>query len=220
MNSKPVLRTKKLVPSVGFRGSAVPLRLTSEKVIRSQINLLNDSLENIGISYRLPFAWSKGQILRNKAISRLMSNDSICSDFSVQIRGYISQRNAKKKEENRKLFVKNIIENDYILCVRGAGNYSFRLYETLSAGRIPIIVNTDCVLPYDFVIDWKKYCVWVEESDIDKIDEILLDYHQRVSKEEFLELQVSIRKLWEEWVSPVGFFKNFDKHLHHTEVKQ
>ena len=38
-------------------------------------------------------------------------------------------------------FYNNIIENDYTVCVRGRGNFSARLYETLALGRIPILFN-------------------------------------------------------------------------------
>lgn len=213
LNNVPLIRAKKEKPSVGFRGSAVPLGFSVENIIRSQINVFNSWGRKIKFPYRLPFGWTQGQVLRKKAVQRLMANPAVDTDFTILTRGYINQKSAAKKEQNRQLFVNNILGNDYILCVRGAGNYSFRLYETLSAGRIPLIINTDCVLPFDFLIDWKKYCVWVEEKDIDRVDEILLQFHHSLSNDDFKQLQINIRSLWDEWISPQGFFKNFDKHF-------
>ena len=40
-------------------------------------------------------------------------------------------------------------DNLYGLCVRGFGNFSFRLGETLMMGRIPILIDTECILPFD-----------------------------------------------------------------------
>lgn len=60
--------------------------------------------------------------------------------------------------------------SDYVLCARG-GDFSYRLYETLSYGRIPVFVDTDCVLPYDSEIKWKDYCVWVDEKEVNRIGE-------------------------------------------------
>ena len=48
-------------------------------------------------------------------------------------------------------YVENLVASDYVLCARGAGNFSYRLYETLSCGRIPVFVDTDCVLPHEDV---------------------------------------------------------------------
>ena len=83
-----------------------------------------------------------------------------------------------------------------------------------------IFVNTDCVLPYDFAIDWKKYCVWVEESELSSIAEKVLDFHSKLSDREFVELQYECRNLWEKWLSPEGFFKNIYRHLNgYAEAK-
>ena len=42
-------------------------------------------------------------------------------------------------------YIKNMQNSDYIVCTRGSGNFSYRLYETLSMGRIPLFIDTDCV---------------------------------------------------------------------------
>ena len=66
----------------------------------------------------------------------------------------------------KKEFFKNMNNTDYTLCVRGTGNFSARMYETLALGRIPIFVNTDCILPFNNKIDWDKHVVWVEYNEI------------------------------------------------------
>ncbi|RYE12198.1 MAG: exostosin, partial [Sphingobacteriaceae bacterium] len=95
----------------------------------------------------------------------------------------------------------------------GYGNNSIRFFEALCCGRIPVFVNTDCVLPYDFLIDWKKYCVWIEEDDISKIPEKVLEFHNKYTDEEFKALQVEIRTIWRTYFTPEGFFKNLHLYL-------
>jgi hypothetical protein len=113
----------------------------------------------------------------------------------------------------REEYVRNMVDNDYVLCARGAGNFSYRLYETLSCGRIPIFVDTDCVLPYDFRVDWRDYCVWIDEAEIDRAGERVADFHERLTEREFADLQRSCRRLWEEYIRPAGFFSKFHLHL-------
>ncbi len=120
------------------------------------------------------------------------------------------QLDAALAQSSRREFVANMINSDYVLCARGAGNFSYRLYETLSCGRIPILVDTDCVLPYDDVIDWRQYCVWVDEQEIEAIGEQVLSFHSALTAKDFRGLQIRCRRLWEEWLSPQGFFA----HLH------
>lgn len=113
---------------------------------------------------------------------------------------------ARLQEQVRREYVANLFEADYTLCVRGKGNWSFRFYETLSAGRIPLFINTRCVLPFEDRIDWRRHCVWVEEDEIARAPEILRDFHEALSPDEFRAREAENRMLWEEWLSPEGFF--------------
>jgi hypothetical protein len=108
----------------------------------------------------------------------------------------------------RKEYLQNLIDSDYVICARGAGNFSYRLYETLSCGRIPVFIDTDCVLPFESAIDWKQYCVWVDESDVANLPERVADFHARLSPGDFVDRQHACRELWEQWLSPTGFFSN------------
>ncbi|HET6917077.1 MAG TPA: hypothetical protein VFH56_13375 [Acidimicrobiales bacterium] len=110
-------------------------------------------------------------------------------------------------------YVRNMHESDYVLCVRGIGNFSYRLYETLSMGRIPIFVDTDCMLPLEFDIDWRNHCVWVDASEIDRIGDRVLEFHESFTDSEFEERQRAARRLWETDISPEGFFASFHRHF-------
>jgi hypothetical protein len=116
-------------------------------------------------------------------------------------------------EQSRLDYVNNMLESDYVLCVRGKGNYSYRLYETLSCGRIPLLVHTGGVLPFEQWIDWQRYCVWVEEHDLPHIGERVRTFHAGLTPEAFRDLQAACRRLWVEWLSPRGFFANLHHHL-------
>jgi len=118
-----------------------------------------------------------------------------------------------KMQAIRQEYVRNIIGSDYVLCARGGGNFSYRLYETLSCGRIPVFVDTDCVLPYESEIKWKDYCVWVDEKEVGQIADKVAAFHESVSDKEFLDLQRACRRLWESHLCPEGFFANFYKHF-------
>jgi hypothetical protein len=116
-------------------------------------------------------------------------------------------------EDVRREYVRSIVESDYVLCTRGIGNWSYRLYETLCLGRIPVFVDTDCVLPYDFELDWREHVVWVDRRDVGRIGEIVAAFHERLGADGFAARQRAARRLWEERLSPEGFFANFHRHF-------
>jgi hypothetical protein len=59
-------------------------------------------------------------------------------------------------------FESNMKESHFNICNRGKGNFSMRFYQTLSAGRIPILLNTDMELPFMDEIDWNKIIVFAD----------------------------------------------------------
>ena len=100
----------------------------------------------------------------------------------------------------RREYYANIADNLYTLCVRGAGNFSYRFYEALCMGRIPILIDTDTSLPFEKIIDWSKYIIKINESEIDQLPLLISKCNIH---------PIDVRKLWEEYFSPEGYMKNF-----------
>ena len=62
----------------------------------------------------------------------------------------------------------------FTLAPRGYGYTSFRLYEAIQANSIPIYIYQDKIsLPFNDVLDWKDFCVIINNEDIQKLPEIL-----------------------------------------------
>ncbi|BAZ40632.1 hypothetical protein NIES4101_65930 [Calothrix sp. NIES-4101] len=211
------IREKQAKPKVGFCGYAPPLGLPfGLKKLKAFLRLAGDI---VGLTEK--FYSKTGYTNRVIALSNLSKSSLIETNFITrQHFSFASEALQESSWEPEKMaeklrleYVQNIIDCDYVVCCSGYENYSMRLYETLSCGRIPVFINTDCVLPYDFTINWKKYCVWVDESEISSIAEKIVDFHNSLSAQEFVELQYQCRRLWEEWLSPEGFFRNLFRHL-------
>ncbi len=151
-----------------------------------------------------------GPALRGIAVRKLQKDKRIHTNFLIR-EGFwapgIDQNQARLE------YAENIFSSDYALVVRGAGNFSYRLYEVLSCGRIPLFIDTDCVLPFDHIIDWEKYVVWVNQKDINSCNDILVGFHGELSDDALLRMKLEARKLYDEWISPVAFFRNLYKCL-------
>jgi hypothetical protein len=75
-------------------------------------------------------------------------------------------------------------------------------------GRIPIFIDTDCVLPYEKLIKKAEVGIFINESDIisNKInlEQEILRYIEN-NKNKLPEIQKQNRLLWEKLYSPIGF---------------
>ena len=165
--------------------------------------------------------------VRRRALDRLRRSARVSTRF-VERSGFFGgtiwwrtvngvtqpQWDHEKGVRARQEYVDNLLGCDYVVCARGGGNFSHRFYEALICGRIPVFVDTDCVLPFDGVpghaIDWRRHAVWCDESDVDHVADRVAGFHDALTPDDFVELQRAGRRLWEERLSAHGFFA----HLH------
>ena len=70
-------------------------------------------------------------------------------------------------------------ELTYVLCPRGLENYSFRLYEALKFGRIPVLVDTETVLPEG--VNWDELIVRVPYAQLADIGHFIARDYERHS---------------------------------------
>jgi Exostosin family len=212
------LRQKQKKPVVGFCGYAAadesaektPPGGRVKDTLRWGIRLAG--IRKPKVSPSRPGVGPHGWRLRAKALRILSASSLVETNFVVRDHCYFADT-LDSIRQGRKEYVGNMLSSDYIVCGRGGGNFSYRLYETLCCGRIPVFINTDCILPYEAYIDWKKYCVWVDESDISKLPQAVAEFHKKLSPEDFIVLQKECREIWEQWLSPEGFFGNLHHHL-------
>ena len=202
------LREKCPVPVVGFCGQATGSMV--DFVRREMLRLWRKFKFDAGLSYLEPPPYETTWF-RKRTLDRLAQHSGLITNYILRTRyraGYLSSQK-DPFHTSRLQFVRNILESDYTVCMRGGGNFSVRFYETLCLGRIPIFVNTDCILPFDDEIDYRQYCVWVEEHEIPYIGEKVQDFHQCLSSARFVELQKACRELWVSKLSINGFFTQF-----------
>jgi hypothetical protein len=205
-SKQPILKNinlnKELKPSISYCGYINPL-------FKKSLNYYINELKN----YATPIYKRKGSYFRKKAIIKLNNDPRINSKFIIRnsFFGIITEDKIKLRNE----YYDNIITSIYSLVIRGEGNYSYRLYEVMSCGRIPVFVNTKCVLPYDWIIPYKDIFIWIEYNEIDLIADKIIEFHSKYSNEQLLDLQFKIKDIYINYLSTIGFFTNFKQILHH-----
>jgi hypothetical protein len=96
--------------------------------------------------------------------------------------------------KNREEYVENLRECDLALSVRGDANASQRFYEALSASRIPLFVDTDCVLPLEEIIPYDEFILRVPSGEVERIGEIVRVWDTATSGDRFLEKEKRARE--------------------------
>ncbi len=112
-------------------------------------------------------------------------------------------------EQARTDFIKSIKDADFVLAPKGDGNYSNRFLEALSMGRIPVVVDTDIVLPFEDTIDYSKIMVRVPMERVHETPRLVAEFYKGLDEEGWQERQRLARETFVQHLSVDAFFKHF-----------
>lgn len=207
-NSKEIFESPyKNNPVVGFCGQASNSNINAAKeIIKTALRNLKNS---VGFSKEENQQLISTSFLRALILKKIAQSPSLETNFILREKYRAGITEQKDTHRTTLEFYNNLRDSDYVVCVRGAGNFSVRFYETLAMGRIPVLINTDCALPFDEEVDWKKHIVWVEYNERNDVAKKVKEFHEALSKEDFIDLQHANRNLWKEKLTLAGFFKLF-----------
>lgn len=134
-----------------------------------------------------------------KEIMKLSDSSAYLSDTVDEI---TTQRDGCVGENvERGMHYRKILEQSkFILCPRGVGVSSWRLFETMRATRVPVIISDNLILPQG--PRWDEFSLIVKEKDIHKVPEILSSNAHLVS-----EYSKKARSEWDRFFSKEVVFE-------------
>jgi len=149
-----------------------------------------------------------GIALRRKAIKILKRSKFVKTNF-IERKTYSGHAStiSVPQEKARQEYIENMSNSDFALVARGNGNFSFRFYEVLSAGRIPLFINTDCILPLDDYIKYNDFVLLVDYKDIKNAAGIVADFYKNIGRDDFLGMQRKAREAFENFLRADKFLE-------------
>ncbi len=206
-NEKIEFRSKTSpVPVVGFCGWAdYQDRFSHIKTVIKNIIIDVQSL-----SYGKKWGMrKKGVYFRKKILEALIGSRLIIPNFIIRKTFSSHQKTIDLSPEiARRQYVENIFNSDFSLAIRGDGNESMRFYEILSLGRIPILIDTDIVLPLEDKINYDDFILRIYPEDFSAIDVLTADFYRKTSAAVLIEMQKKARAAFEGYLRPDSYFRH------------
>lgn len=196
---KPI--PKDTLPKIGFVGNAS--NSVSKRIKEFLSYLLYNYKRITKHTYSDYQSFYPSSIIRFKLLSILNNSNAIVTDFIFRKKYRAGVKSLEEKRKTTLEFFENMERNPYTFCLRGGGNFSVRLYETIAMGRIPVIVDTDMRLPLNKSIDWSAHCAFVTKKNL---AENLVNFHTNISPEKFILMQENNRELWLGSLERVAYF--------------
>jgi hypothetical protein len=196
------LHSYQKLPQISFTGFANP---SLKENLRWTISTIKANLERVlGIDKSDQQFIYNAALRRFKYLKKMESHDKIITDFIYRDKyraGAVSQLQREKSTEE---FFENLNNSPYTFCLRGAGNFSVRFYESLASGRIPVLIDTDVQLPLENQIDWDQHiCRILPNEDL---CEKLISFHNQKNIASFEKLQLLNRNLYENYLVRHAYF--------------
>lgn len=141
-----------------------------------------------------------GVVLRHRAIDKIKKDLRIDSNFTVH-NNYFYHHSDDFKLKMRQKYIDSICNTQYVLAFRGCGNYSIRLFEALSAGRIPLMLDTNQYLPFENFIKWRELGVWLSLKELDQVGDQIVEKHQEFDQIRFNEATANIQEIYNSHLS-------------------
>lgn len=211
-----VYREKGERPVVGFCGYAAASRVkvAYTALLHARHNLLaaagRTRFESMPVAPAIR--------LRARALRVLAASPELDGAFIVRDRYAAGRRDRRKgaidDAADTREFYENIVSTDYTLCVRGFGNWSIRLFETMACGRVPLVLETGGVMPLEDELDWEALTVRVPSDELSRVPAILAETHRRMSGDDFRARLRACRSTWVSRLSLAGFMAALPDYLH------
>jgi hypothetical protein len=78
---------------------------------------------------------------------------------------------AAERAESEQTYVDTILKSAFVLCPRGYGPSSYRLYEAMRLGRCPVVISDEWAPPAG--VNWKDFVLHVRERDVALLPTVL-----------------------------------------------
>ena len=158
-------------------------------------------LYNTNRAYLYSFIGSKTHAIRNKIINSKHPADTFIKDTT----GLNSWDLEEKDRARFQAGFRDVINNSFfVLCPRGMGPCSYRLFEAMQLGRVPVIIADSWVkIPG---INWDRFSITIPEAQVNLIPEILNERKQNA-----VEMGRLARQTWEQYFAP-------EVSLHHIAI--
>lgn len=183
---------KPSIPTVSFVGNTeYPSRLNSIilryiKLSDSMVDWMAGSLfvnRNLNLGRRMLIA----RLVRKKIINEVRKAKNL-QPFLIERKGGFYNLPLEEQKFQRAEYVESIENNAYILAMRGDDNGCYQLWEVMSAGRIPVLIDTNGLLPELIGMKWEDFCVIVPFSEVHRIGDYIQTFHDQLSDDDFVEV--------------------------------
>ena len=106
------------------------------------------------------------------------------------------------KKARRISYLRVLAESITVLCPRGSGTGTSRMFEAMAASRIPVVISDAYQFPLADGIDWDALVLRIPEKEVNTLPDRLLDWFNHTPRATLARMAYANRIIWQEHFHP------------------
>lgn len=142
--------------------------------------------------------WSETRQISTAACLR---NNALNCDIALhkEFFGYIE--GTEEGNRRRAEYIRSLKECRVALCPESInGVFPYRFFEAMSAARVPVLVGSDFVWPFQEEVPYESFTVMVPRDKAHQVDRYIFDFVRSHSDDAIIEMGRRARGYWEKWL--------------------
>lgn len=151
-----------------------------------------------GFKYDIGFQGWVSSLTRRTSIESCQKTEGLMADIAgyKDFYGYLKDSDPEQ-HRRRAEFIRSLKECRLQLCPESIEAVTpYRFWETLSAGRVPLLIGSDFVYPFADEIDYDRFTVKCARIDAPAAGQIALDFVRGRTDQEILDMGKLAREAW------------------------
>jgi hypothetical protein len=196
-------------PSVGFCGQATTQPL---KVLKDLYTFSGTKIKNkLGLTLSNPGPVFLPAFQRATLLKIFDRDPRFITDFILRNQYKAGAVTSAQNAQVERDFFQNINKSLFTVCLRGMGNYSVRFFQTLAMGRIPILIDTDCQIPFKEFNQLDLLIPIIPFEKRNEVADVVYEYFISKTSDELIAIQGKCRDIWMEYYQKQGLIEYTSK---------
>lgn len=161
-----------------------------------------DHSQPVPFGERKYFAGFQGTVTSNRQVREaVVDGFAGCPRPAIHINPiYFHALDESQKRDLVASYWTNLSQTQFSLCPRGDHCNSVRLYESLAAGCIPVLISDSALLPLANMLPWDEISIRVPETDARSWQRYVTEWASRRTDEELDGVSRHNRDVWQQWL--------------------
>lgn len=107
----------------------------------------------------------------------------------------------------RSEYISSILDSWLILCPRGTGSSSVRMYEAMALGRIPVVISDEYIFPLKNEINYTDFCLIMPEKEVENLPQLAAIWLKK-NRSQLSKKCSMARSVWEQYFSNFSYVRS------------